>query len=471
MSSTTTTRHRESAAVTAPPRVQDQHNSSFAEEHALDAIAKEAKLRLENQREQNREARQLRHKELERNARDDDGSDTAATPLTPSTPMGSGRSRILSIDATNTSGIGTNANSSLLQKFLNGDADLRSIEQRDLRRLLSELETKYKAAMIANSSMFNEKQALRYQVETFKDMLDDHYETLNQSKRQLKDKTRDFDLQKRALNDLQLENHQLKEILANREKLIQDSGMQIVMGDELNVNSKGEKFSSVLPMGLVSPETFSLLNSLGKGTIDEKFQRILNERREQTEQIQKLKTELDEERTRFRQLEKSQSKPNENHSTNNGVNDSEQLKQMIREMTDVKNRLQRFEAENLTLQQENKRFEAQLKRQKQQIEDAEKIEEELKQERRRLQRECRVVREDLESERTRSDVLQRENERLRTLRKKTLLNSTDENLVVSTMISRSHTNSPLPPVLSSSSSSTISTSNDLQLNPSFQDPT
>lgn len=132
--------------------------------------------------------------------------------------------------------------------------------------------------------------------------------------------------------------------------------MQIVMGDELNVNSKGEKFSSVLPMGLVSPETFSLLNSLGKGTIDEKFQRILNERREQTEQIQKLKTELDEERTRFRQLEKSQSKPNENHSTNNGVNDSEQLKQMIREMTDVKNRLQRFEAENLTLQQEVRRI-------------------------------------------------------------------------------------------------------------------
>ena len=108
----------------------------------------------------------------------------------------------------NTSGIGTNGNASLLQKFLNGDADLRSIEQRDLRvnmrvdrpsrccvssllqRLLSELEAKYKAAMIANSSMYNEKQALRYQVETFKDTLDDHYETLNQAKRQLKDKSR-----------------------------------------------------------------------------------------------------------------------------------------------------------------------------------------------------------------------------------------------------------------------------------------
>jgi hypothetical protein len=42
--------------------------------------------------------------------------------------------------------------------------------------------------MIANSSMYNEKQALRYQVDTFKDMLDEHYETLNQAKRQLKEK-------------------------------------------------------------------------------------------------------------------------------------------------------------------------------------------------------------------------------------------------------------------------------------------
>lgn len=31
----------------------------------------------------------------------------------------------------------------------------------------------------------------------------------------------DFDLQKRALNELQQENNQLKEILASREKLIQ----------------------------------------------------------------------------------------------------------------------------------------------------------------------------------------------------------------------------------------------------------
>jgi hypothetical protein len=44
--------------------------------------------------------------------------------------------------------------------------------------------------MIANSSMYNEKQALRYQVDTFKDILDEHYETLNQAKRQLKEKSK-----------------------------------------------------------------------------------------------------------------------------------------------------------------------------------------------------------------------------------------------------------------------------------------
>ena len=39
----------------------------------------------------------------------------------------------MSVDGANNSAIGANTNSSLLQKFLNGDVDLRSIEQRDLR--------------------------------------------------------------------------------------------------------------------------------------------------------------------------------------------------------------------------------------------------------------------------------------------------------------------------------------------------
>ena len=40
---------------------------------------------------------------------------------------------MMNIDGTSNNATGSNANSSLLQKFLNGDVDLRSIEQRDLR--------------------------------------------------------------------------------------------------------------------------------------------------------------------------------------------------------------------------------------------------------------------------------------------------------------------------------------------------
>ncbi|UJR24881.1 hypothetical protein I4U23_006249 [Adineta vaga] len=387
MSSSTSSRYRESAAVTAPTKVHEQNNTSFAEEHALDAIAKEAELRLQHQREQNREARQFRHKELEKNARDDDGGDSA-TPITPSTSIGASRSRLMSIDGTGNNAMGPSTNSLLLQKFLNGDVDLRSIEQRDLRRLLSELETKYKAAMIANSSMYNEKQALRYQVDTFKDILDEHYETLNQAKRQLKEKSKDFELQKRTLSDLQQENNQLKEILASREKLIQESGMQLLTVDEPNGKHSGEvKISSVLPTGLVSQETLTLLNSLGKGSIDEKLKRILYEKREQFDQIVKLKSELEDEKDRLHTLERQLPKLHDSQHNANSTLDSEQQKQLLKEITDLKNRLQRVEAENGSLQQENKRYDAQLKRHKQQTDDAERIEEDLKQERRRLQRE------------------------------------------------------------------------------------
>ncbi|CAF4401601.1 unnamed protein product, partial [Adineta steineri] len=108
---------------------------------------------------------------------------------------------------------------------------------------------------------------------------------------------------------------------------------------------------------------------------------------EQFEHIVKLKSELDEEKTRLRTLERQLPKLSDSQHNQNGVLDSEHQKQLTKEVTDLKNRLQRLEAENVSLHQENKRYDAQLKRHKQQTDDAERIEEDLKQERRRLQRE------------------------------------------------------------------------------------
>ncbi|CAF0801575.1 unnamed protein product [Rotaria sordida] len=101
----------------------------------------------------------------------------------------------------------------------------------------------------------------------------------------------------------------------------------------------------------------------------------------------------------------------------------------------------------------NIRYEAQLTRYKQQLDDAERVEDELKQERRQLQRELRIISDKLENECTRIDVLQRENERLRVLRKKDLLNNSDDKLG----ISKSH--SPLLPT----------NSNDIQSNSPIED--
>ncbi|CAF1081650.1 unnamed protein product [Adineta steineri] len=436
MSSSTVSRYRESTSVTTPTKIYDQNDASFAEEEALDAIAKEAELRLYRQREQNREARQIRHKELEKNAQDNDDDDSPTSSHASSTPIESSKSATININPT----IGINTNTLLLQKFLNGDIDLRTIEQRDLRRLLSELESKYKILMITNSSMYNEKQSLHYQIDNYKDLLEEYCETSNQAKRQLKEKSREFDLQKRTLNDLQQDYNKSVEILTNCEKLIEEYDVQ--------------KFSTVSPTESNSRETLILLNSFANGSIDEKFKRILNEKHEQYDELLKLKSELDEEKTRLRILTESRSDSLELHNQNmNDECDSEQQKQLMKEIMNLENRLQRLDTDNGSLQQENKRYEAQLARYKQQLDDGERVEEELKQERRALQRELRNARDDYEKERTRSDVLQRENERLRTSRNNNLLSNTDDNIV----ISRSH--SPLLPT----------NSNDIQSNSPIED--
>jgi chromosome segregation ATPase len=136
--------------------------------------------------------------------------------------------------------------------------------------------------------------------------------------------------------------------------------MQLLIGQETNGTNSEEKFSSVLPTGLVSQETLTLLNSLGKGSIDEKLKRILNEKREQFEQIVKLKSELDEEKTRLRTLEKQIPKFNDSQNVNGSI-DSEQQKQLLKEITDLKNRLQRLEADNGSLQQEVNHFSTEKK--------------------------------------------------------------------------------------------------------------
>jgi hypothetical protein len=126
-----------------------------------------------------------------------------------------------------------------------------------------------------------------------------------------------LDYQKRANKDLQTDFIRLKEILKQRDLLIEDSGLVLYTDNETkqkaalidNKNSKGNpennnEIKSILPAALVAPETAKLLDTLGEGTIDDKLRKLLNEKQDLKELNNRLTTELDDEKTKSALLEK-----------------------------------------------------------------------------------------------------------------------------------------------------------------------
>ncbi len=126
-----------------------------------------------------------------------------------------------------------------------------------------------------------------------------------------------MDYQKRANKDLQTDFIRLKEILKQRDLLIEDSGLVLYTDNETkqkaalidNKNSKGNpennnEIKSILPAALVAPETAKLLDTLGEGTIDDKLRKLLNEKQDLKELNNRLTTELDDEKTKSALLEK-----------------------------------------------------------------------------------------------------------------------------------------------------------------------
>ena len=80
-----------------------------------------------------------------------------------------------------------------------------------------------------------------------------------------------------------------------------------------------------MPAALVAPETAKLLDTLVDGTIDDKLKKLLNDKIEYKEQINKLKSDLEDERIRTASLEKklahSNSKLNDSHDSSQSLQD------------------------------------------------------------------------------------------------------------------------------------------------------
>lgn len=155
--------------------------------------------------------------------------------------------------------------------------------------------------MIANAQLDNDKAAYTYQIELLKDRLEDLEQDFIQLQREHKEKCREHEHLKRAAAKLKEDLKWVKTELAERDMLIAEKGLVIVVCDENGVlddtssddicgdynnhsvhneNGSGDanntennsSFSNKLPRkALVSAENAELLESAGEGSLGKFF--------------------------------------------------------------------------------------------------------------------------------------------------------------------------------------------------------
>ncbi|XP_072293344.1 leucine-rich repeat flightless-interacting protein 2 isoform X8 [Eucyclogobius newberryi] len=386
-----------------------------AEDEALSSIAREAEARLAAKRAARAEARDIRMRELERQQKELDDkcdkqfpdfsrpSSRCATPgLSPATlaSLGGSSSRRGSADT---------------GSIYDPDTNLS-----DMRESLTEVEEKYKKAMVSNAQLDNDKANLIYQTDTLKDVIEEMEEHMAEMKRELQDKSKELERQKHQCTVLTHKQEELKEGLRQRDELIEALERQKEyfdcirnerdeLRDELaDIKGKakaGEKHGLVIipdgtPNGdlnhepvsgitVVSQEAAQVLESAGEGPLDVRLRKLAEEKDELLAQIRKLKNQLEDEKQK--------------HSKTDGSADGERLengtdlhyiemqRDANRQISEYKFKLSKAEQEMGTMEQNVNRLEGQVARYKTSADSAEKVEDELKAEKRKLQRELRTA--------------------------------------------------------------------------------
>ncbi|KAM4842005.1 leucine-rich repeat flightless-interacting protein 2 isoform 2-T4 [Thomomys bottae] len=415
-----------------------------AEDEALNSIAREAEARLAAKRAARAEARDIRMRELERQQKElDEKSDKqyAENYTRPSSRNSASATTPLS---GNSSRRGSGDTSSLI------DPDTSLSE---LRESLSEVEEKYKKAMVSNAQLDNEKNNLIYQVDTLKDVIEEQEEQMAEFYRENEEKSKELERQKHMCSVLQHKMDELKEGLRQRDELIEENqhmqqkvdtltkevfdlqetllwkdkkigalekqrehiaclrnerdGLREELADLQKTVNTAEKHGLVIipdgtpngdvdhePMvgaiAVVSQEAAQVLESAGEGPLDVRLRKLAGEKEELLSQIRKLKLQLEEERQKC--------------SRNDGIagdlvglqNGSdlqfiEMQRDANRQISEYKFKLSKAEQDITTLEQSISRLEGQVLRYKTAAENAEKVEDELKAEKRKLQRELRTA--------------------------------------------------------------------------------
>uniref|UniRef100_A0A2K6N417 Leucine-rich repeat flightless-interacting protein 2 n=1 Tax=Rhinopithecus bieti TaxID=61621 RepID=A0A2K6N417_RHIBE len=368
-----------------------------AEDEALSNIAREAEARLAAKRAARAEARDIRMRELERQQKELDEISTNSHPssrnsASATTPLSGNSSRRGSGDTSSL--IDPDTSLSELRDIYDLKDQIQDVEGRymqglkELKESLSEVEEKYKKAMVSNAQLDNEKNNLIYQVDTLKDVIEEQEEQMAEFYRENEEKSKELERQKHMCSVLQHKMEELKEGLRQRDELIEKHGLVIIPDGTPNGDVSHEPVAGAITV--VSQEAAQVLESAGEGPLDVRLRKLAGEKEELLSQIRKLKLQLEEERQK---CSRNDATVGDLAGLQNGsdLQFIEMQRDANRQISEYKFKLSKAEQDITTLEQSISRLEGQVLRYKTAAENAEKVEDELKAEKRKLQRELRTA--------------------------------------------------------------------------------
>uniref|UniRef100_A0A8B9XR46 Leucine-rich repeat flightless-interacting protein 2 n=1 Tax=Bos mutus grunniens TaxID=30521 RepID=A0A8B9XR46_BOSMU len=255
---------------------------------------------------------------------------------------------------------------------------------KELKESLSEVEEKYKKAMVSNAQLDNEKNNLIYQVDTLKDVIEEQEEQMAEFYRENEEKSKELERQKHMCSVLQHKMDELKEGLRQRDELIEKHGLVIIPDGTPNGDVHQEP--AVGAITVVSQEAAQVLESAGEGPLDVRLRKLAGEKEELLSQIRKLKLQLEEERQKCSGRDGTAGDLAELQNGSD-LQLIEMQRDANRQISEYKFKLSKAEQDITTLEQSISRLEGQVLRYRTAAENAEKVEDELKAEKRKLQRE------------------------------------------------------------------------------------
>uniref|UniRef100_A0A8C2HZW8 Leucine-rich repeat flightless-interacting protein 2 n=1 Tax=Cyprinus carpio TaxID=7962 RepID=A0A8C2HZW8_CYPCA len=421
-----------------------------AEDEALSSIAREAEARLAAKRAARAEARDIRMRELERQQKELDEkcdkqfTDTYSRPSSRCTTPALSAAALASLGGSSSRRGSGDAGSIIM------DAEASISELKDS---LSEVEEKYKKAMVSNAQLDNEKANLIYQVDTLKDVIEEMEEQMSELHRETGEKSKELERQKHTCSVLQHKLEEMKEGIRQRDELIEENQkiqqkldnltreafdlqetvnwkdkkiaalerqkeyfdcirnerdeLRDELADLKGKSQMGEKHGLVIipedtPNGdvshesptsgitVVTQEAAQVLESAGDGPLDVRLRKLADEKDELLSQIRKLKMQLEEERQKHLKIDSVYTE-GERMENGSDLHFIEMQRDANRQISEYKFKLSKAEQEMATMEQNVNRLEGQVSRYKSASDNAEKVEDELKAEKRKLQRELRTA--------------------------------------------------------------------------------